>query len=341
MNEHDIASNSPAPAPASSGSVSGQARIEHIGSEPGIRAGGSADSRTQAPWGNATTPGGSRLPSNTLLGDFVGRALGFISDTLNPPLVQQSLALAKRWGHYAVLTGAVLTLAYAIYGAIKGNSFAIFAIGLGLVVALGVAQFAAMRFLDAADSLIASTPGRVVSSAFLECAGLLAILFAVASLLGGIAGAIAASTIFPLLPALFTGTVFASLGALALHPALVNTHPGTGTAGEEAIGLLSFAAKAGLKVAPLFFALLAAAGGLALLSSFVVRDGPFASAALSGLNLFPIALPFSGAQAGSALVIMACLVPMFAYAGFLVQHLVIDLLRAVLSLPGKIDSLRR
>ena len=271
----------------------------------------------------------------------MGRALGFISDALSPQLVQRALALAKRWGHYAVLAGAALTLAYAIYGAIKENSFAIFAVGLGLVAAIGVAQFAAMRFLDAADSLIASTPGRVVSSAFLECAGLLAILFAVSTLLGGIAGAIAAGSLVPLLPALFITVVLTSLGAIALHPALVNTHPGTGTAGEEAIGLLSFAAKAGLRVAPLFFALLAAAGGLALLSGFFGRGGAFASAAQSALDLFPIPLPFAGAQLGSALVIVACLVPMVAYAGFLLQHLVIDLLRAVLSLPGKIDALRR
>jgi hypothetical protein len=336
MNEHDIASNPPAAAPASAGRVSGQARVEHLGGETGAR----ADSHTQAPWGS-TAPAPSGFARNTLLGDFVGRVLGFVGDRLNPQLVQRSLALAKRWGHYAVLAGGALTIAYAIFAAIRGNSFSVFATGLGLVVALAVAQYAAMRFLDAADALIASTPSRVVSSAFLECAGLMLVLLAVSSVLGGAYAAIASRNLFPLLPALLSGVIFTALGALALHPGMVNNHPGTGTAGEEAIGLLSFAAKAVLKVAPLYFALFAATGALAVLWSFFATDGAFTNAALIVLAWLPIPFPLAGGQIGSALIVFACLVPMFAYAGFLLQHLAIDLLRAVLSLPGKLDALRR
>ncbi len=339
MNPHDIASNPPAPAPASSGSVSGQARVEHLG-------GGNADSHTQAPWGAAApaAPGAPGVPRGTLLGDFVGRVLGMVGDGLNPRLVQRSLALAKRGGHYAVLAGGALTLVYSIIEAIRRDSFSIFAVGLALVVALAVAQYAAIRFLDAADALIASTPGRVVSSAFLECAGLLLVLLAVSSVVGGAWAAVQLRGLGPLLPALFTGVVFAALGALALHPGLVNNHPGTGTAGEEAMGLLSFAAKATLKIAPLAFALLAAAGAIAVLWSCFAQGGPFSNvvnAVMSGVPLVGQIATFDPGQMGSALIAFACLVPMIAYAFFLLQHLAIDLLRAVLSLPGKLDALRR
>lgn len=341
MNPHDIASNSPAAAPASSGSISGQARVEHIGTDPGAHAG--ADTRTQAPWGTAK-PAATRFPNNTLLGDYVGRALGFVSEQLSPSRVQGTLGLAKRWGHYAVLAGGALTLAYAIVEGIRSNSFSVFATGLALVAALAVAQYAAMRFIDAADTLIASTPSRVSSSAFLECLGLLLVLFAVSSVLGGAWGAIELRSIAPLVSALFTGVVFVTLGGLALHPGMVNNHPGSGTAGEEAIGLLSFAAKAGLKVAPLAFALLGAAGSLAVLWSFFTKGGTFANtvnAVISGLPFINQVVRLDEGQMGSALIIFACLVPMLAYAGFLMQHLAIDLLRAVLSLPGKLDALRR
>jgi hypothetical protein len=337
MNEHDLASNPPATAPASSGNVTGQARVEHLGGEPGTR----AESHTQAPWGATAAPAASGLPRNTLLGDFVGRVLGFVGDILNPQRVQRSIAFAKRWGHYAVLAGGALTLAYAIFAAIRANSFATFTVGLGLVAAIAVAQYAAMRFLDAADALIASTPSRVVSSAFLECAGLMLVMLAASAVLGGTYAAIASRALFPLLPALLSGVVFTALGALALHPGVVNNHPGTGTAGEEAIGLLSFAAKAALKVAPLYFALFAATGALAVLWSFFATDGAFSNAALIVLAWMPVPLPSTGGLSGSALIVFACLVPMFAYAGFLMSHLAIDLLRAVLSLPGKLDGLRR
>lgn len=340
MNEHDIASNPPASAPASSGNVSGQARVEHLGGESGARLGGS-ENRTQTPWGQSAASVDSRLPRNTLLGDSVGRVLRVVSNVLNPAFVQTSLGLAKRGGHYAVLAGGALTLAYAIFAAIQKNSFSVFAVGLGLVAALAVAQFAAMRFLDAAETVINNTPSRVASSAFLECAGLLVLLLAVSTLLGGIGASIQLSSIAPLLPALLTTVVLTSLGAIALHPSLVNTHPGTGSAGEEAIGLLSFAAKAGVKIAPIFFALLSITGALAVLWSFFSPDGALTGAALNILAWLPVSLPLSGGQVGSAAIITACLIPMFAYAGFLLQHLAIDLLRAVLSLPGKLDALRR
>ncbi|MDP3071656.1 MAG: hypothetical protein Q8N18_15300 [Opitutaceae bacterium] len=341
MNPHDIASNPPAAAPASSGSVSGQASVTHLGADSGAQIRG-FDPLSHSPRG-AGTPASSGFVSSTLLGDYVGRALGFVSAVLNPGLVENTLGLAKRGGHYAVLAGGAFTLVLAIVEAIRGNSFQMFALGLGLVAAIGVAQFAATRFLDAAGTVIAGTPGRVSSSAFLDCAGLLLVMLAISSLLGGITGAIAEGSAIPLLPAVLSTALFGCLGALALHPAVVNTHPGNGSAGEEGIGLLSFAAKAGLKVAPLVFALFSITGALTLLFGFFSRDGALVVIANSALSLvpLPVRMPVAGPMIGAVLVVVACLVPILAYAGFLLQHLFIDLLRAVLSVPGKLDALRR
>ncbi|MBL9200530.1 MAG: hypothetical protein JNL39_08485 [Opitutaceae bacterium] len=338
MNEHDIASNPSATAPASSGSIPGQARVEHLGAESGARIGGS---HTQTPWGAGTAPARSRLPASTFLGDAVGHVLGVATRVLNPSLVQNTLGLAKNVGHYAVLVGGGLTLAYAVYAGIERNSFAVFAVGLGLVAALAVAQYAAMRFLDAADTLISNTPGRVSSSAFLECTGLLVLLAAVAMLATGIGASIRLGSFTLLIPTLVGTIVCTAVGAIALHPALANTHPGTGGAGEEAVGLLSFAAKAGLKIVPIYFGLLALTGALAVLTSFFSRDGSVAGAAQTMLDSLPVRLPIPGGQVGTAAIITACLIPIAAYAGFLLYQLSIDLVRAVLSLPGKLDSLRR
>jgi hypothetical protein len=275
------------------------------------------------------------------MGDFVAGLLGIVARVLNPALIESSLAGSKKAGHYAVLAGGGLTVAYAIFGAIKFNSFAIFAVGLGFVAALAVAQYAAIRFLGASDMIIASTPSRISSTAFLDCVGLLILLGAGATFLGGIATAIAGRSFIPLLPAALSGLTLTCFGAVALHPRMVNVATGEGTAGEEAIGLLSFFFKTGLKLVPLFFLLLSVAGALTIGMSFFGEGGALADMARGIVSAFPLPVQVPYGLTGSALVLVACLVPIFTYFVFLLQYLFVDVLRAVLSVPGKLDALRR
>jgi hypothetical protein len=321
MNQQDTASTQATAAPA--GEIPGIARVATI----------------VPPAGNSHATG--TRSTSTLLGDVVGGLLGKIAQILNPSLIDLTLSSSKKGGHYAVLAGGALTLVYAIYAAIRQNSFGVFATGVGMVVALAVAQYAAIRFLGASDNIIASTPSRVSSSAFLDCVGVLAILAAVAIVLGGIASSIVARTAVPLIPAVIMGAILTCGGAVALHPRTVNVSAGeTTTAGEEAIGLLSFFFKNALKLVPLFFVLLSAAGALTLLLSFF-DGGASASAAQGIINSVPMPIPVGAGLSGSALVLMGCLVPIFSYFVFLLQYLIVDVLRAILAVPNKLDSLRR
>jgi hypothetical protein len=260
---------------------------------------------------------------------------------LNPAFVERSLSLARDTGQYAVLGGAALTLLYAIYAAIKFNSFGFFMTGVGFVVALAVAQFAAMRFLNAATRTIANTPSQVSSPAFLDCTGLLLILGSIGTLVGGLVTAIRVESALPLLPAILLAATFMYMGATALHPKLVNVNLGVGGAGEEGVGLLSFFFKASLKLVPLFFVLFAVGGDLAILASFTEKGQAFASMIASVLQFVPIPMDTSAGFGGSAVVMMAALLPMIGYFLFLLSYLVIDLVRAVLSVPVKLDALRR
>jgi hypothetical protein len=323
MSEQEIASANVSSAPAGASNIPGMARV---GSIPAA----TASSATNSP---KSTP--------TLMGDLVGSVLGKVTRILNPALIESALAASKSAGHYAVLAGGALTVVYAIYGAIKFNSFAIFAVGPGFVVALAVAQFAAIRFLSASDTVIASTPSRMSSSAFLDCVGLLVLLFAVTTLLGGIATSIAGKSFVPLLPAALSTIFLTCFGAVALHPRMVNVTNGEGTAGEEAIGVLSFFFKTALKLVPLMFLLLAVAGTLTIAMSFFGEGGAFASMAQGIVNLFPLPIQVPYGLTGTALVLVACLVPILTYFLFLLQYLVVDVLRAVLAVPAKLDALRR
>ena len=291
--------------------------------------------------GGAGEPPNRRLPAATLLGDVVGSVLERIARWLSPAFVERSLGLAREVGQYAVLGGAALTLLYGIYAAIKFNSFAFFMTGLGFMVALAVAQFAAIRFLTAGTRTIANTPSQVSSPAFLECTGLLLLLAALGALVGGVVSMIRVESIVPLVPALFVAAAFTYVGATALHPRLVNVNLGVGSAGEEGIGLLSFFFKAALKLVPLFFGLLAVGGVLAILASFTESGQAFASTIGAVLQFVPLPMETSAGFTGSAVIMLAALLPMIGYFLFLLSYLAIDLVRAVLSVPTKLDALRR
>ena len=291
----------------------------------------------------APRPAGPGIAIDTILGDSVGKVLVRLSGWLSPGLLQNSLRLAGRYGHYAVLAGAVLGLILAGVIAGQQKSFKFFAVtGLGFVLAVAVAQFSAQRFMTAGAKLIASTPNQLSSRSFLECVGLFAILGAISSLVGGLIASVQMDSMMPMITALLTVAYLLYFAMIALHPEEVNVNiSGDATAGEEAISLLSFFTKIGLKLAPLLFFLLAVAGAIfTLLALFHVGEEATAMfmAALvpQALAAFAQSLP-----PGPFLVLIACLVPVLAYFFFLMWYLILDLMRAVLVVPRKLDELKK
>lgn len=289
----------------------------------------------------SATPTSNRAFSNTILSDFVARLVKLIAAILSPKLVTSLSRTAGTVGHWAMFVGSALTLVLTIIWSIRSNSFGVFLIGLALVVALAVAQFITTRFLGAADMLIANTPSRISTTAFLECVGFLFSLIALALLLSSIGAAIAASSIVPLIPGFVAAVLCAYMGAIALHPEIVAVEPGQGSAGEEAIGLISFFLKAGLKLVPPLFALFASVGVLVLIVSLVAPDSSLQDSLSHTLPSLPLGRIAPSGFAGAGIVLYAGLLPMFAYFGFLVALLPLELWRAILSIPGKLDSLRR
>ncbi len=346
MNYHYLDSNNQSAGPAALEEIRALAREGKIASDPMVCPVGASqwkllsalDEGAAAEQPAATT----RLPfSSTLLGDVVARLVKVIGTALSPGLVEKSLGLARHFGQYAVLLGGALGLLVSIIGAVRTNSFGMFVGGLIFVVALAVAQFAASRFLTAGDALIASTPSRLSSLAFLECMGLLAVLAAAGLALFGVFTAIQVRDVTPLIAFLLGAVFFAYVGAIALHPELASVEAGSGSAGEEAIGLLAFLLKTVLKIVPLFFALLAAVGALVLLVSIVAPNSRF----VYGLSQIIPVLTIPGMSGpglgGIGLVLTATMLPLLAYFWFLIASLPLELWRAILAVPGKLDALRR
>ena len=346
MHYHYLDSNNQPAGPASLEEIQALAREGKIARDPMVCAAGTTEwklvSAVTGPGATAT----KGMPfSGTVLSDFVGRLVNFVGGVLSPNLVENSLSLARTVGQYAVLAGGLLGLIAAIIAAIQNenpyvNSFGIFLGGVGYVIVLVVAQFTASRFLGAADGLIKSTPSRLSSRAFLECLGVLAVLAAIGALLGGTYVAIQAKSVATFILAVLATVFLACYGAIALHSHLASVEEGTGSAGEEAIGILAFGLKATLKLVPLAFALLAIVGSLALLIG-MFPDTRFTYE----LNMYLPSIPLPGLGAASlgglGTVVSAALLPMIGYFAFLVSMLPLEIWRAILSLPGKLDLLRR
>jgi hypothetical protein len=276
-------------------------------------------------------------PKSTLLGDIVAKLLGLISAILSPGMLENSLGASKRLGHYTVLLGAVLTVIYGLIVAIKLEAFQLLITALIFVAVIAVAQFAASRFLDAASRIIANTPSRVSTPAFFECTGLIVIILSVGLLFSGFGAAIYLRNVAPLVPPLIGVVLMLSFATIMLHPKIVNVDVGEGSAGEEAIGILTTFMKAKLKIVPLFFFLLAVMGALIVLAGFF---GDRMAASFAQYVPIPMGgLPFG--FVGAALIVAACLVPILVYFIFLIQYLILDVIRAILAVPGKLDALRR
>ena len=280
----------------------------------------------------------------TMLSGFVEKLVALATQTLSPALVARVLGLSRAGGQFAVLAGIALTLVNAIIAGVRYRSFALAATGVGVAIAIVIAQYAATRFMGSSERIIAATPSRVSSTAFLECAGLLLLLGALALFIGGIYTAIKMSSSAALVSGIVVALLLAIAGAIALNPATAGVEiKEDASAGEEAVGLMFFCLKVWLKTVPLLFCLLAIAGCVVTIWSwFNPQMSAFALGGRGGALPLPFIDTFMvGGMAGPSLVLYACMTPVIVYLCFIFWSLTLDLARAILSLPAKLDALKK
>ncbi len=248
---------------------------------------------------------------------------------LSAKLFETSRALLVRCGQWGLVVAAVVILLYGTYCAIKAEVFSVFWLGFGWVFLLAVLQFIAARLLPSEENLISTSSSQLSSVAFLECLGLLFALASVFCAVRGLVQAIRAETLVPLWSGLGSFLFFVFLTALTLRPELVNVNVVPGTrAGQEAIGLATFFIKTFIKLVPVMFGAGILVGTLSLLVQVVnvIRAGgvpPGFTAVWGSLLLI----------GGSAIL------PLLAFVGFICAYLSLDIIGAILSIPGKLDRM--
>lgn len=283
---------------------------------------------------------------STSLARFVNFLLEGMRKVLTEKFLGGTLAVLTRAGHTLVLVGAVLGLVYSVVLAVRANSFTYFGLGLGLTLWLAILQYVALRFFTANEALVKNSPSRLGSAALLDCLALILLVGAVLGLIGGTVTAIRTEEFGAFIGGLFSAAVMLLTAGVALNPKLSNVRIEESSAGEEAIGLASFFGKVSLVLLPLVFALAALAGVIVIVVAFFSTDRYSGAAAF--IQAILQAVPGIGqlgymdpGLAGVGLLVQACLLPLFAYLGFLVLYLSLDLMRAVLEVPRKLDRLAR
>ena len=252
---------------------------------------------------------------------FIDRLIDWTKKTFPPEKFEALSNWFAKYGHGALVCAQVLTLFYFIIAAVVTKSWPMLFVGAGFSILLVMLQYTADKFLNAGDTLIKSSPSRLSSVAFLDCLALLIEAFGILSVIYAIT--LRQWSLF--IVGLGVWAICDAIAYIAINPSLANIKISKDTAaGEEAIGILSFAVKAIVRMVPFAFGVGAMIGSVSLLvASFglMFKENAVVDFAHVGL-----------------IVICACL-PFASYVLFTVYHLIIDVVRAVLVIPAKLDKL--
>ena len=238
--------------------------------------------------------------------------------------------IARQTGHVAYIAAAVvLILAFLILG-VRSDSFRIFFAGLlALPILAVILHYLAVLFLDAGTSLLRKSPSELASPAVLTFAALAFLAGALYCLFVGLYGVIIGGPFiqFGLWLGGFAVLLYAC--AVALNPASVNVTAGADlSAGEEALGIGMFLVKLPVRLVPFVFGVGSLVG---LLAAFYLL---YLVASQEPLFVADIAHQIAHG------VLSVALVPFLAYLGFALSYLLVDLLRAILRTPQRVDALR-
>jgi len=226
-------------------------------------------------------------------------------------------------GHAGLVAAQVITLLYYLIAAVVLKDWIYILHGIGIAALLMVLQYAAERFMSAGETLIKASPSRMNSGAFLDCLALLMAIGGVLLLIVYIMQAKRMESWSLFWIGLGDCALCLCVAYIALNPSMANTTVAEGgTAGDEAIGIMSFFVKAVIRIVPLAFGIGAIIGSVALFIAIfsLIRDESRAA----------------GTQALVMIGFCSCL-PFLTYLGFVFYQLMIDVIRAILSIPQKLE----
>lgn len=231
---------------------------------------------------------------------------------------------AVKIGAIAFKVAAVAAVLAAIVLGIRADSIRMLLLGILVAVpACLIFSYIGSKLFHGVMQLIRNFPSRFTSRAFPDCIALVSLFAAVAALLVGILFSISERSWFILVIGLVTALACGFLGLLAATPKILAMEiVEISSPAEELIGIMSFNIKAFLLTTPFIWGVGSVLLVLSLLLSMFMD---------SEAELFASLIPF----------IILGLLPLLVYLTFLAFAFSIDFARAILSVPGKLDALKK
>lgn len=255
-------------------------------------------------------------------------------DAMRKVLSLKLFEFLKKWlltlGNCGFYVASALALLLGIIAAIRMESFGVFATAIGFAIGFFILQYVAIRFAKAGDKLIENNETNLSSSAFLDSVALLAMIGGVLVFLYNSYLAIKLGDVAPFISGLGVFIFFELIAILSLNPKSITVNVISETsAGQEAIGIMTFFMKTLMKLVPILFGLGVIIGTVMM---FIHSFGLFKE----GLGM---SFAWIRVESDMNMVAGAALLPFLAYIAFVFVFLIIDIYRAILAIPQKLDKL--
>jgi len=277
--------------------------------------------------------------------------LEFARAMFNAEFIRATTALFTALGHYGLYLAIGLLLGVqTTLGAMHRSFWAVF-FGCLAAAVLAVLQYSARRILTVLDRLDNTAANLMPSPAFLDCCALLSFIGSLAALVGGTVYAVISQEFGWIIGAVMGFILLEHLAVMALNPeSLGLTVAAEATAGEEALGLWAFLVKVGARGAAVVFgvcvlaclSLLVYAAALLAAPSNGQTDAllrtELAKSAQKTQQLCSFSAIEAASGAAAVILLIAAAWPLLAYLGFLACYLGIEVLRAILGIPEKLDA---
>lgn len=263
--------------------------------------------------------------SATLFTDRIGKLIDCMPGVLKAGDFDRIVDRVTSLGHWSLLLVALLGLLVEVVAAFAIDGSAILW-GIGWLIALPLLQYTAVQFLGVTRELVQANPTRLGSEAFLRCYALVALVAAILLLVGSIIWANDAGSLQVFLFGLAFTALSIATAWLALNPSLLAISVNRGSsAGEEALGILSFFVKTGVRLVPIFYGVTLFVGAI---------HGVLLLLGMIGDTRIDLIGAVGRAELSAPMLLWAALSPFLAYVAFVFYFLVIDLMRGILSIPG-------
>jgi|GEM_PF-2006516 len=263
--------------------------------------------------------------SPSIFSDIVGKLLTLLKKIITIELLNKAFDSTKITSNWIITAFIILTPIFGIIASIKlGGSGDVFLMSLGVSFALIVLQYISKGFVLALDKVIKNSSVTFTTDAFPNAIGLLTIISAIGlfilalfcmndSLAGGFGMIIGSLVIFIL------GCTYMTSGIININ---INEN---NSPGEDAIGLISYIIN-GIAIIWPFIYVGVAISGMIFLTTAVINSNNFVTIICLGT--------------GYTYLISAVLLPVYFYITYILYFLLIDILKAVLSIPRKLDALK-